>query len=86
MGRYRIPDHVNHRVLDHYPGETFEADIPAAQEGRLIARGQIEPVGGLTNLSRDELDAIATAKNIDPADHPNKASLVDAIQAHDKEQ
>ena len=89
MGRYRIPDHVNHLILGHFPGETFEADIDAAQEARLVSRGQIEIVGGLTHLSREELDTLARAHDIDPADHPNKPSLIDAIQAktpNDKEQ
>lgn len=80
---YTIPDHVNHRILEHYPGETFTADIPEAQEARLIARGQIKVAGGLSQLSRDELDAVAVQLHIDPSDHPNKPSLIDAIKAAD---
>lgn len=38
-------------VLGHEPGETFQADIPIAQEERLIARGAIEPGPGNTPLA-----------------------------------
>lgn len=31
--------------LGHAPGEVFEADIPEAQEARLIARGSLRPTG-----------------------------------------
>ena len=85
MARYKVPDRVNHRILGHWPGETFDADIPAAQEARLIARGQLEAVAGLSSKSREELDAMARELNIDPAAHPNKSSLIDAIQAESKE-
>lgn len=85
MARYKVPDAVNHRILGHYPGETFDADIPAAQEARLIARGQLEAVASLASKPREELDEMARALNIDPAAHPNKPSLIDAIQAATKE-
>lgn len=83
MGRYTIPADVPHSVLDHQPGETFDADLPAEQEARLVARGQITVAGGLGRVPREELDQMASALNIDPAAHPNKQSLIDAIQAHD---
>lgn len=83
MGSYRIPDAINHRILGRWPGDTFTADIPAALEARLVARGQLEIVGGLHRLTREELDGIAVELGIDPSDHPNKQSLIDAIKAAD---
>ena len=86
MGAYKVPDRLNHRVLGHWPGEEFDADIPAAQEARLIARGQLEVrTSGLTAKPREELDVMARELNIDPAAHPNKPSLIDAIKAETKE-
>lgn len=40
--RYRVPDHVNHRVFEHWPGDVFEAEIPPKQEARLLASGALE--------------------------------------------
>jgi hypothetical protein len=39
MGRYRVND--QRAVLGHEPGTTFEADIPEAQEKRLLASGAL---------------------------------------------
>jgi hypothetical protein len=41
---YRIPVEVGRRVLDHYPGDTFEADLDEIHEWRLMAAGAIERV------------------------------------------
>jgi hypothetical protein len=82
MGTYRVPDHVNHLILGHYPGEQFTADIPADQEARLVARGQLEVVKSLSSRPREELDEMARALNIDPAAHSNKPSLIEAIEAN----
>jgi len=82
MGRYTIPDHIDHMILDHYPGETFEADIPAEQEARLVARGQLKVAGGLGSVPREQLDQMAREQNIDPSAHPTKPALIDAIKAN----
>lgn len=39
MGTYRVTG--EHAVFGHQPGETFQRDIPAEQEARLIERGAI---------------------------------------------
>lgn len=85
MGRYRIPDGVNHRVLDHYPGETFEADLDPAQEARLIARGQLEPTTSLDALSREQLDHLAAQQGVEnPSALPNKDAVIAAINDQKK--
>lgn len=43
MPRYRVVG--NNEVLDHEPGESFEAVLDAVQERRLIAGGHIARVG-----------------------------------------
>lgn len=43
MPRYRVVG--NNEVLGHEPGESFEADLDAVQERRLIAGGHIVRVG-----------------------------------------
>ena len=68
-------------ILGHKAGETFEADIPAAQEARLVARGQLTVVGGLGSVSREKLDEMARALSLNPDQYPNKPALIDAIQA-----
>lgn len=84
--KYTIPDDVTVEVLGHNAGDTFEADIPAEQEARLVARGQLAVSGGLGQLPREQLDAIAREHGIDPGHHPNKSSLVDAIKANENEE
>ena len=37
--KYRVAG--PHPVLDHEPGSTFEAEIPADQEARLLERGSL---------------------------------------------
>ena len=37
--KYRVAG--PHAVLDHEPGSTFEAEIPADQEARLLERGSL---------------------------------------------
>jgi hypothetical protein len=37
--KYRVAG--PHAVLDHRPGSTFEAEIPADQEARLLERGSL---------------------------------------------
>lgn len=80
MATYTVPEGAP-RILGHKAGETFEADIPAAQEARLVARGQLSVAGGLGGLSREKLDEMARALGLNPDQSPNKASLIDAIQA-----
>ena len=71
-----------HEVLGHQPGEQFQTDdIPATQEAFLVAVGHLSVTGGLSTKPREELDEMARGLNIDPAAHPNKPSLIDAIQA-----
>lgn len=43
-------------VLGHEPGETFQADIPVAQEERLIARGAIEADPSNTPIEEPVID------------------------------
>lgn len=80
MATYIVPDGAP-RVFGHKAGEQFSAEIPAAQEARLIARGQLTVAGGLASKSRAELDEMASVLNLNPDDYPNKTSLIDAIQA-----
>lgn len=81
MATYTVAD-GSPSIMGHKAGETFEADIPAAQEARLIARGQLTVSGGLSGLSREKLDEMARVMNLNPDQYPNKTSLIDAIQAH----
>lgn len=80
MGSYTVPDGAP-PILGHYAGEQFEADIPAAQEARLVARGQLIVAGGLGPKPRSELDEMARALGMNPDKYPNKPALIDAIQA-----
>lgn len=80
MPTYKVPE-GSPSVLGHKAGDTFDADIPAAQEARLIARGQLTLVGGLDSLSREKLDEMARALSLNPEQYPNKPSLIEAIQA-----
>lgn len=84
--KYTIPDGVPVEVLGHKAGESFDADIPAEQEARLVARGQLAVSGGLSQLPREQLDTIAREQGIDPEQHPNKPSLIDAIKANENEE
>lgn len=43
-------------VLGYKPGETFQADIPVAQEERLIARGAIEADPDNTPVAEGSVD------------------------------
>ncbi len=81
MARYRVPDDINHLILGHFPGDTFDADIPAAQEARLVGRGQLIAEAGLAGRTRGELDEVARGLSLNPDEYPNKPSLIDAIQA-----
>lgn len=44
-------------VLDHHPGETFEAEIPTEQERFLLAIGALSIVGGAKKPARGKRDA-----------------------------
>ncbi len=79
-GRYRVTAPT--AVLGHEPGETFEQLIPPEQEARLIARGQLEVVGGLVGKTREGLNDLATAAGVtDPGGLPNKDAVAEAIEA-----
>jgi hypothetical protein len=79
-GRYRVT--APSAVLGYEPGETFEQLIPPEQEARLIARGQLEVVGGLTGKTREELNDFAAASGVtDPESLPNKDAVAEAIEA-----
>lgn len=69
--RYRVPDHVNHIVLGHWPGEEFEAEIPPKQEARLLSSGALELVDGESQEQpaapdQQEPDAAGDGANSDP--------------------
>jgi hypothetical protein len=80
MPQYTIPE-GSPDILGHKAGETFEADIPAAQEARLVARGQLQVSGGLGQMPREKLDEMARALNLNPDQFANKPALIDAITA-----
>lgn len=85
MGRYTIPDDINQFVLGRCPGETFNADIPPAQEARLLARGQILLAESLDNKTRPELDTLARELGVDdPEELPNKDAVIAAINNKQK--
>jgi hypothetical protein len=73
----------------HQPGQEFEADLSPEREQRAIERGGIrlaENGGGLSNLKRDELDALATEVGVtDPEKLGTKAEVIEAIEAATKE-
>ena len=61
--------------------EQFDAMGP--REKRIVrlsgAYTAVEPQKLLTNQTRDELDALALERGIDPTQHSTKASLIDAL-------
>jgi hypothetical protein len=71
----------------HQPGTEFEADIPEAQERRLLAKGAIKECAskqeddGLFGLSRIELNRLATEAGVEnPYGLPNKGEVIRAIE------
>lgn len=73
----------------HQPGAEFEADLSKAMEERAIARGGIALVengDGLSDLKRDELNALAKEAGVeDPESLSNKDGVIEAIRAATKE-
>lgn len=63
--RYRVTGST--RTLGHDPGSTFEADIPAEQEQRLIARGSIE-LAPKADKGRTEQPPARTSKTMQQGD------------------
>ncbi len=78
--RYRVSG--PHEVLGYEPGDVFEQNIAPEQEARLIARGQLEIVGGLVGKTREGLNDLAAAAGVtDPGSLPNKDAVAEAIEA-----
>lgn len=76
------------KAFGYGPGEEFEAEIPEAQERRMIDRGaiRIAPPHGLSALSREELNALAEDAGIeDPEQLPNISAVIEAIEAKHNE-